>query len=372
MPPPLNLFQRRVRERKSMGEKGSWRRFGSSISGQQILSTSNWVEDYTDPGDNHPFLMRKTVSLGGELHSSYDPGYWGSYWQMYRCDIFNDPDTNFPHWNSSLHGDKTLGEFAAEAIKRTNPSRPYVDIPVSAFELGEVMDLIRNTGNTLIKKAGRNNLKVQFGLLPLIGDLDKITKLDDQLIRRIRVFEKLKTKRGYRRTVDLGHYSGTAMVVKTMQSVGGTFAHTFRQTCTRQFRGHVRWMPDADFRSLDKAGLVRLAIGTIIGQHTSASTMWEALPWSWLIDWGSSFGNYLAAKRNTIGASPDDVTIMTETHSVYETPYSFAYNPTHLMASKVERWEKKRERATASFSAHMPFLTANQLGILASLSVTRR
>jgi len=361
----------RYRLKEHYGPKGSWRRFGEVNAGGIVKDSYDRCDDYTDKGDCHDLYIAKTRSEGGHLHSKYDPGYWGSYWQQYRCDIFDDPDMQFPHWNSSLEGNKTVNEFAVDLLKRTNPSVPYVDIPVAVLELADVVQLIKDTGTTLIKKAARNNLKLQFGLLPLIGDINKLTLFDKHLAKRMQVFEKLKTANGYRRSVNLAQFTGSASVFKWMQSVGGLYGLNFNQVTNRKFRGHVRWMPDFDFSSLDKAGLVDLACSAALGSNWGLSTLWEALPWTWLLDWGSNVGDYFQATRNSINVSPHDILIMTETTTFYESP-AYENSDITLSKSRVARKEKRRQRATPTVAAQMPFLSANQLGILASLAVLRR
>jgi hypothetical protein len=186
----------------------------------------------------------------------------------------------------------------------------------------------------------------------------------------MKVFEKLKKAKGYRRSVDLGTFTGTATVFKWMQSVGGLYGLTFNQVCTRRFRGHVRWLPGHNFSKLSKAGLVDTAVGSLLGSNWGISTIWEGMPWSWLIDWGSNIGDYFAANRNSIDVAPSEINIMTETTSTYESPY-YQNSDLHLMPSKVMRVEKRRQRATPTLAAQERLLSANQLGIIASLAVLR-
>jgi hypothetical protein len=104
------------------------------------------------------------------------------------------------------------------------------------------------------------------------------------------------------------------------------------------------------------------------------STVWEALPWSWLIDWGTTVGDYLKAKRNIIPAVLQDVRIMRHVRSEWTwSRVVYATNPEGSMSSGFRVLETKSRSPSTPVAptAHFPFLSGKQVGILSSLAVTR-
>lgn len=359
----------RTRSSTNSRPKGTWRRFGQTSGGWDLVNGSSVISDHTGPGDGAQLTVNHWDISGGKIHSNVDPGYWGSYWQNYCADVF-DNIANFPHWDSSLEQHRSVNSYAVEAVARTNPSRPYVDIPVNILELGDVARLIQDTGKSLLRTAGSWNLRYNFGIKPLVSDLVKLTNFQDQLERRIKELGRLAGAKGLRRTVDLGSYRGTANVVKTIQSVGGFISGNFSQETTRRVRGHVRWTPQNTFSSLSSSEKTRLAVRSLLGLTVDFSTLWEVMPWSWLIDWCSNAGQWFAAHRNIVPAQLSGVQIMTESRTTYITPSQPIVDGSFGSAT-VSRVTKLRQVGSVLPSAHFPFLTGNQMGILASLAVTR-
>jgi hypothetical protein len=142
----------------------------------------------------------------------------------------------------------------------------------------------------------------------------------------------------------------------------------------------VRWVPDfgPTNRPPSSDEIRHKAFRAVFGLEASLSTVWEALPWSWLIDWFSDMGDYLQSQRNVVGFHPGQCFQMTH----YEGWSSRWIDSDHPTASPnltvdgpatLQVTRKVRTLANpASISASVPFLTGRQLGILASLAILRR
>lgn len=292
----------------------------------------------------------------------------------YRIKIDGDGFTHL----SSLPGNLTDSQYATQAANRTNPSRPYVDVPVNVLQLGEVTHLIQRRGREIIREAGRENLRYQFGIAPLVGDLIKLCNFQDQVERRIQILEKLRGPRGYRRTIPLGKVASleaTDSSTATVQSSDLLIQNVGWTRVTRQLVGaHVRWEPSVSLMHLSPGGMRKVARRAVLGLTVDASTLWEVLPWSWLIDWGTTIGDYLMANRNIVGANLRLVNIMRHTRTVrtYQSKSGSSSGiPWTLTSFGATRETKSRVTASIAPTAHWPFLSANQVGILASLAVTR-
>jgi hypothetical protein len=91
-----------------------------------------------------------------------------------------------------------------------------------------------------------------------------------------------------------------------------------------------------------------------------------------MVDWFSSVGNYLMSQRNIIPATHYDLSIMR--HTEIENSFQDQIKPTAGISSNgglVKYEVKSRKPASASISAHLPYLTLRQLSILGSLYVLK-
>jgi hypothetical protein len=247
-----------------------------------------------------------------------------------------------------------------------------VDVPVTVLELGDITQLLKKEGENLISALGGYNLKVQFGVAPLTNDLYKLLDFHDQVSRRIKELEKLKTTKGLRRTVVLDELEKEESLPVVWQSQDAFINTPTTRSSDRIIKGHTRWTPDVDFSKMPIPSQVALAKRAVLGLTVDFATLWEATPWSWLIDWGFAMGDFLKAHRNIIPATCQSVTLMRHTTSVIPIP-EVEYGTLHKMyGGQVVFETKERFTAPVAPTAHFPFLTENQMGIVASLAVTRR
>lgn len=356
----------RIRTNVVYHPKGSKWRFGTETVQSQSHAIWETCRDVTHAGDNLPFSVLRQFTEGGQINSDNQTStqYRTTNW---RPDAFSNGGISD---TSNYAGQLPWGDYALQAVNRTSPNRPYVDIGVNILELADITQLIRDQGNSLIKQLAGNNLKLQFGLLPLISDVSKIVNFHDQTVRRVVEITKLQDSNGLRRTVTLDTLSTTEK--RTVFWDGGftSVNHDFKGT--RVIRGHVRWLPQADFSKMPAQELVGRARRAVQGGTLDLSTLWEGIPFSWLIDWGWNIGGFLKTTRNIIPASCDGVSLMEHTRTEVVVPQMRNGGDT-MSAGKVTRIQKKRfVNVPAIPVAHFPFLSGKQMGILSSLAVMRR
>jgi hypothetical protein len=333
------------------------------------------VSDNTDAGDCHPFSVHLLNIDGGRVNVVNSPG---NYWENYRVDWLDV--ANFSHLDAGFGEDRLDVDYATQAAARSNPSRPYVDIPVNILELRDVVSLIRHRGRGILvgsedqglrrrfrhsRNVGNTNLFYQFGIAPLVGDLVKLRNFHDQVQQRINQMERLASSNGLRRTMNIGAWEAHASYSRVMQSNQHFWTDTVEQVTRQTIRAHCRWLPEGSFAGLTLADRQRLAMNAVLGLTIDSSTLWEALPWSWLIDWASNIGQFMTATRNIIPATLSGVHIMRETRSTFRT------NGGINSPIRVDLHTKTRNPSWIAPVAHFPFLSAGQMGILASLAVTR-
>jgi hypothetical protein len=358
----------RKRTNSSYLPQGTRTRYGWPVSSYLVPSMSETCEDDTSLGDCLPFSVDRVTRTGGILNSYQDNGYWTATFRNYPVDALVDgqlgPQIVFPE-------EKPDAYYATQAVARTNPSRPYVDVPVSILELADITQLLKKTGDSLIREFGAYNLKLQFGVAPLVGDLLKLTDFHDQVARRVKEINKLKGARGLRRTIVMDNMQRSDNLNVVWQSQDAFIQTNTERGATRAIKAHVRWMPDVDLSRFPDQSLTALAKRAVTGMTLDFSTLWEAMPWSWLIDWGVNIGDFLKTQRNIIPATCTSVTLMKHTVSVIPIP-DMDYGGLHkLSGGQVVYENKKRYSWPVVPTAHLPFLSANQMGIIASLAVTR-
>jgi hypothetical protein len=218
---------------------------------------------------------------------------------------------------------------------------------------------------------GEVNLLYNFGIAPIVGDLVKTLEFQDQLSRRVKALKKLNSKNGYRRTIDIGSYSANVDYPEVFQSVDEFIVHQMHIITRQQIRAHVRWILDTpDGKLIPDAEMVALATKAMYTSSLDAISLWEAFPWSWLIDWAYDVGTYFKASRNVVPAYLDGVHIIRHTRTEYSWS-DYRSGNTVLSAGTVKGERKERNPSFVFPTAHLPLLSGYQMGILASLAVAK-
>lgn len=206
-------------------------------------------------------------------------------------------------------GDSTLGSMGATAISYCAPTAPAVDGSVALAELFREgipslvgVQLFRQRARTA-KAAGGEYLNLQFGWLPLISDIRATAQavvqteaIVSQLIR--------DSGKNVRRRYDFPVQTENVQLATTinqmpwpglypaMWTVDGIppFVHTYTKRSV-WFEGCFTYYVDPQaFRGLQ--GAARQA-RHIYGLQLTPDVLWNASPWSWLVDWVINVGPVL-------------------------------------------------------------------------------
>lgn len=365
--------------------KGNRGRFGSTDGGFDIWGQFGYVNDYTGPGDCHPFDLGLFKIEGGRINKPYT-GFFSSWFNDYRADVWDT--TNINHWIPPGIPNDVV--FATDAVARTNPSKALVDVSGNVLELGGLTEALKNDAFQALKKlarfkvprslhdlrqlaklAGEVNLAYSFGVAPIVGDMFKMMEFQDQLSRRVKALHRLNSKNGYRRTVDMGSFSDTLEYSEVFQSQDTFIVHPMRIIGKQDVKCHVRWILDTpDGKLIPPADMVALATKAMYTHSLDAISLWEAFPWSWLIDWATNVGTYFKATRNVIPAYLDGVHVMRHTKTEYSWS-DFQNGDVHMTAGRVFGERKVRNPSFVFPTAHLPLLSGSQMGILASLAIAK-
>lgn len=365
----------RTRTQSFPAPKGTGGRFGALWGGGTRTVWTGTCDDVTGYGDNAAFTVHKVYVEGGRLNKGVVGDYWSAWFQDYLVDGFD----NIAIWDhiGAFDGDQPNTVFATRAASRTNPSRPYVDVPVAILELKDMIPLIRDHGRELFRgsvsqQLAQSNLFNNFGIRPLVNDLVSIFRFREQVDRRVQEIQRLQSKKGLRRTITMGGFSKTSLSNRTVQSVGVGITVPVAVVSQLTVKAHVRWMPDTDVSGMLTPDRMRaLATRSVLGLTVDPSTVWNLIPWSWLVDWSSTVGDYLSATRNIVPAVVSDLSIIRHTKTTHHVSPSH-WSDVKFDGAKVVRETKMRAKSFVTPTAHFPFLNGNQVGILASLAMARR
>lgn len=246
---------------------------------------------------------------------------------------------------------------------------------VAIAELREAPQLLYRAGRSMLRNGANYFLNYQFGWSPLVNDALDCLDVADSYSRRLNELQSLHRKGGLRRRIDLRTQiaQSTQTNVAFESEQGNLILGTIKNTSVRRNWGVARWRPTVNGLPADPGDMQRLMRRTLYGLHVDASTTWNLVPWSWLIDWFGTFGDYLAANRNTVGATlngPISVMRQTTHFSEYLRGSNF---PTVKGGGGYKRTETK-ERFLVPFvlpEARFPMLSGTRLSILGSLAVLR-
>lgn len=280
---------------------------------------------------------------------------------------------------------------ASELWARTNPTRPVMHLPVFWLETREIPDMLRQAGRFLLhaknwkqyvrtahqsRDLATANLAFQFGWQPLIGDLYKLATFQDVVEKRRKEILKASSgKKGYRRRIGLG--GGSKQIVPSGSNTanyGAFLSFPVKDNGAIESWNSwavMKWRPtrpnvgiptkDGDLRS------------SLLGLHPSnvLENVWEALPWSWLIDYFTGIGDMLAAGNHHF-ATPVSGSVMT-TSVIRRSHEAYLGNLINLTAGVAITVSKRRTPVATSISdfARIPTLGAGQLSILGSLALVK-
>ncbi|UJQ85697.1 MAG: putative maturation protein [Hampduvirus faecihabitans] len=356
----------RHRERDTDQVSGSYTYNGGSPVNRQTYSVTESCDDIIgDYGQDHAFLHEKSDVVPFTMNGSGN---------NYECTNWHQQVASPPHQGSPT----SASSLATMAAARTNPSRPHILLPTAVFELRDVPRLLKLAGGSLLRKGAGANLSYEFGWKPLLNDIKSLLDFDTAYTKRREEIEKLMSNGGLKRRVRLGGSSVSTTGTKGLV-LSSPYAlrveGTPTTTTTREYWATLRWMPNPTFTGQTDAKRNAALRRTLLGLDPSQITqnVWNALPWTWLLDWTGNVGSFLEASNNSVAYLPQQVNVMIMTKT--ERKWTLSRIPTGMSLSVSEplatRVTKQRTLTSPSLSASIPFLNGRQMGILASLAILR-
>lgn len=179
--------------------------------------------------------------------------------------------------------------LADEAFDALAPQIPQeVSLPNFLYELRELADLIPKIEASLLKQVAGGYLTYSFGYKPLIGDLQKLANLADTVAARL---QYLRDTWGRETRISFeGSWETTAP--SEIYYPGGESYRYRRHSIRTIYRagGYLfHQLEDLD----GKIGLLRGMAGAL-GFNNPLGVLWEAIPFSFVVDWFTRIGNAIS------------------------------------------------------------------------------
>jgi hypothetical protein len=324
-----------------------------------------------DPGN--PLHISHTLRVGGLINGvsrSTNGAPFGEF-KDYPCDRYKS--LNFSH--ILLDDVPTDSGLATQLVGETNPFRTYVSIPLYLFELRELPSLFKSYGDSIIKGAAKGVLTNSFSIRPLVSDLWKLHNFANESAKRSREFEKLH-KDGYLvRKRQLFATSASLVNEGVEVNTSNRAFFTGREVKVTQLRtwGYVVWKTTSLFPK-PEAEALQLMNDAMRGMTlTGFAGAWNALPWSWLIDYFINIGDFLESQDGKAYVYAAECQLMTDVTTTLacspEPPYpGISISPFHY------KWtERIRRRAIPGLSLipDLNALSSNQEAILLALAANK-
>lgn len=210
-----------------------------------------------------------------------------------------------------------LDEMGAEAIARCKPTNSVADLSTA---LGEMMreglpSLIgssawKSNASSARKKAGGEYLNVQFGWMPLVGEINNVSRAirdserilaqyerdAGKVVRRRYNFplEKTSTESDYPNSSGSFGPLGTSFNLAGVTGLSGKIKRHRLVTRSISFSGAFTYHLPRGYDS--RKGLARLASDAdiLLGTKLTPEVLWNLAPWSWAVDWFSNTGDVIS------------------------------------------------------------------------------
>lgn len=272
-----------------------------------------------------------------------------------------------------------MSALATQAYSVINPNNDTVNLPLFLFELRELPRLLYQTGSLLSR---RHAVKVsdipssyvasQFGWAPLINDLNALVNLGQSVERRARYINRLRQSKGsVTRRLSRSDWRDPVTVLWDVARWGSAYANISYRRHHTEYNWLTFQLRDASYAPQFENRFDE--IRATLDLNLSASTLWNAIPWTWLIDWFTTLGDYLEATKGWFHYKVWNLCIMSTTGYKDE----FVGLDTNIpgTVSGVGKSALRKRRSVYQYpplpTVRNPFLTLRQMGILGSLLSVR-
>ena len=341
----------------------------------EVCTDATMPRPYTT---DHPLSLEKTVVrptiLNGQIEADAGSFYGPERYQNYRFHPFsaNVSLYEFAPFNPDYY--KTM------ALANASPYRSYVNLPLFLFELRELPGMLQQLGRILQRKIRATDvaggyLAYSFGWAPLVSDLKKLFDFTKKIEDRKAYFRRLESGTHVRRSLGTQTVQvSTPMKATLTRMVGSDPAIEVEAQLEETQK--VWYTLNAKLRtplSMSQSDLHSLSRNQVLGLRINPADIWDAIPWSWLIDYFVNIGDVLEASRAVIGMDITRINVMCLSKQVVVFQPKYVHTGLTCQPGFVYRTKKARypfSNATPAVTT-TPFFTDHMAAILGSLVTVR-
>jgi hypothetical protein len=264
--------------------------------------------------------------------------------------------------------------WVTKALANMNPSRPTVDLPLFLFEFKDFPRMLRDLGRILKRDLNpatvpNGYLAYQFGWAPLVSDVMKLLNLQQSIEERKRYLKRLERGARVKRTLFSGELSRTREI-DGYTLAGVTADVDITEHLKVWFSANAKLKISLESADLNNDSTIRKIL---LGAQPSGSTLWNMVPWSWLIDYFINVGDTIEAQRGWLPFSVTRMCVMY--HSIKQSNLSRLRVDDGLSFTDSGMITESKQRSVHANPtpalAYDPFLSGSQVGILTSLVMAR-
>jgi hypothetical protein len=349
-------------------------------------------EDVNDsPGQEHTFSLDRIERFYDPIGGNSKSTGLDTTYSIYDGKWMYEFQQSSAAAHLSVPGLPSNNTAAIKCLAESNPSKPTTDIPLFVYELREIPSMLKYYARFWKKhlQAGRNGsvpedllevgnilLSYQFGIKPLIGDIQNILAFQTAIEKRRKDLEALNSKKGVHARVKAGSGVVNSQTTPVLNTEGGILISGIVGKITKaQVWATTRWTADPahPLPSTDE-GMQALAIKAAYGLDINVDTLYNAMPWTWLADWFGDLGDYVSTFRNTVPAIHSKVCVMRTTKTEEYGQRTGSAGPFMTGGQSFSTHRTTLSRAVMPFvlpEAHMPILDARKWSILGALGLQR-
>jgi hypothetical protein len=293
------------------------------VSGQFYTHSSKVMDDTTSKRpypDNPMVIQARYVSKPVELNGVTDfPQVINFYFRYasYRPPALND--VSFGYIANPSHSFNPL-DLYSKALANINPNKASWDPLLFLFEFKDFPGMLRGLGNVLSKKVGPGDvaggyLAYRFGWAPLMSDLASLLQIAKLLEDREKLLSQLlKGPVRVHRTLTSGadNLGVSRFSIDLGTSTGGqSYRIPMESTEIETYRAWYSARLNSTWTIPPGSSLQLEAALAALGLNAPAATIWNAIPWSWLLDYFANIGEFIDAQGGVIPYTVSNLCIMT-------------------------------------------------------------
>jgi hypothetical protein len=233
-------------------------------------------------------IQRATVKPARFSGTRYDIPFWTDYNNVRFCfrnvdEVYSEPFTlDWGYWETA-------------ALARLNPSKPEVDLPLFLLELRELPKLVKQIGDAVLLKrvsASEAYIAKEFGIDPLIGDVKKLLQLMLSLEKRLDHLRRIKRGSKFAGTL----YDKEWQYPVWLGDLGFTSYSRYEVRRTKRVWFTCESNPQIEI-PIGESPWEQLKYA--LGLSARPVTIWNAIPWSWMIDWFVNVSEWIELVQNS-------------------------------------------------------------------------